>query len=270
MVLHGNGTVAVYPRDYNTLGISPNTPVSQVRPTPRYTFSIGTPHHSAYDPEDKILWTNQGTGIANGYDADPDSETFGQRIKRIQFPINYIEGIAFRFDVCSQQKRLYFYNGPGSSTQGQIWIYNVSTTSSEGDGAFIERTPYESGDLPPFHSECLSWDGAHFWMCGYTDGKVYRMTELVDSDCDGSTDGADNCPNVPNPEQGDRDLDGVGDLCDCQPDNDAEPGDDGVCQPTCVGGVSAVTTETEHYRITGLLLGLLPIVSLLLWRRRRA
>lgn len=38
--------------------------------------------------------------------------------------------------------------------------------------------------------------------------------EAVDGDCDGVPDGVDNCPDDPNPDQQDRDGDGMGDACD--------------------------------------------------------
>jgi hypothetical protein len=41
-----------------------------------------------------------------------------------------------------------------------------------------------------------------------------------DVDLDGILDGIDNCPDVPNPSQGDNDFDGRGDLCDSDDDND--------------------------------------------------
>lgn len=41
-----------------------------------------------------------------------------------------------------------------------------------------------------------------------------------DSDLDGVTDGADNCPEIENPIQADADFDGLGDLCDFDQDND--------------------------------------------------
>ena len=44
---------------------------------------------------------------------------------------------------------------------------------------------------------------------------------LADQDLDGVTDGADNCRGIFNPGQEDADLDGPGDLCDCEP---ADPG----------------------------------------------
>lgn len=42
----------------------------------------------------------------------------------------------------------------------------------------------------------------------------FESMPSCDSDGDGIVDMLDNCPNVPNPAQGDGDADGVGDLCD--------------------------------------------------------
>jgi hypothetical protein len=80
---------------------------------------------------------------------------------------------------------------------------------------------------------------------------------LQDSDMDGVPDDADNCVNDPNPDQGDADLDLIGDVCDAFPDDrDNEQAQceadlaicfaftdlctqDSDCDPesTCVGGV---------------------------------
>jgi hypothetical protein len=49
------------------------------------------------------------------------------------------------------------------------------------------------------------------------DGRAIDAPALHDEDHDGVVDMLDNCPNVPNPDQGDLDGDGVGDVCDPHP-----------------------------------------------------
>ena len=43
-------------------------------------------------------------------------------------------------------------------------------------------------------------------------------TDLIDTDLDGVSDSIDNCIQLSNPDQNDRDRDGQGDLCDPEPD----------------------------------------------------
>jgi len=58
---------------------------------------------------------------------------------------------------------------------------------------------------------------------------IYGATLVPDSDGDSVFDDQDNCPSVPNPDQGDTDTDGVGDVCDNCPNThnpdqaDSEP-----------------------------------------------
>ncbi len=58
---------------------------------------------------------------------------------------------------------------------------------------------------------------------------LQRVPAPVDSDGDGVTDTADNCPTVPNPDQRDTDGDGEGDACDGDDDGDGVPDEDDNC-----------------------------------------
>jgi hypothetical protein len=60
--------------------------------------------------------------------------------------------------------------------------------------------------------------------------RLAALDGLIDSDNDGTIDGADNCPDVPNADQADADNDGLGDACDgCPNDRDNDEDGDGVC-----------------------------------------
>lgn len=54
-------------------------------------------------------------------------------------------------------------------------------------------------------------------------GDACDSSSLSDADLDGVADGVDNCPSVANPDQADSDADGVGDACATDADGDGVP-----------------------------------------------
>ncbi|VAV84077.1 hypothetical protein MNBD_DELTA01-717 [hydrothermal vent metagenome] len=86
----------------------------------------------------------------------------------------YTEGIAAAGgNIFLYNAGASIYGKPSDGVEGYILKYDPT-------GTLLDSFAYESGDRPPFHSEALSYDGTHFWMSGYTDGKVYRMAAEED------------------------------------------------------------------------------------------
>jgi hypothetical protein len=76
-------------------------------------------------------------------------------------------------------------------------------------------------------------------------GRVLKNTTLYlsqrsicnDTDSDLICDDYDNCPGIYNPTQSDIDNDGIGDICDPNPNNFNLP------NPPCVGGANCTTNQ---------------------------
>lgn len=66
---------------------------------------------------------------------------------------------------------------------------------------------------------------------------LFSVMEEQDPDGDGILGQADNCPDVANPDQADRDGDGIGDICDPDDDNDGVADNADVCSGTPAGTV---------------------------------
>ena len=84
----------------------------------------------------------------------------------------------------------------------------------------------------------------------------------MDTDDDGIVDIADNCPDVPNPDQQDLDNDLIGDACDDDRDGNGWPDDYAVSGGGCSGGCSQSPGAALPLWALGLML-------LALRRRRR-
>ena len=87
-------------------------------------------------------------------------------------------------------------------------------------------------------------------MAGYTisgnGDYVWPVRTVIDGDGDGIDDNLDNCPSIYNPDQKDTDGDGLGDVCDDNPDSDLD--DDGVRDnvDNCPNVYNPDQTDSDH------------------------
>ena len=118
-------------------------------------------------------------------------------------------------------------------------LMDVPTTTSDtiANGTFLIALPDGTYDLtadPPAGSPWLPGvlDGVAVSGADLDVGDIVLQEEVVgmDADGDGVADDADNCPDVANPDQGNRDGDALGDFCD--PDADGDSIDD--AEDNCV------------------------------------
>ena len=160
LIGHGDGTVATYARGTGAAGHL------DLGSKTASDFSLGlAPHHMGFDGVH--IWTQSG-GFPSG-NIIRQFDLAGSLVSSFTSVATYVEGIA------ATGGSVYLYNAgasvygyPDDGYVGDILKYSPT-------GVLEDVFEYESGDRPPFHSEALSFDGTHFWMAGYADGKVYRM-----------------------------------------------------------------------------------------------
>jgi hypothetical protein len=109
------------------------------------------------------------------------------------------------------------------STNGTTWatVFESHGTNNAWAKRTVDLTPYVGGNI-----YLRLWfdtiDGIYNNYEGWYVDDVKVLVSGTDSDGDGVADTADNCPNVPNPDQADADGDGIGDACDNCP-TDSNP-----------------------------------------------
>ena len=213
------------------------------------THSLGTPGHMILDKEtgilyiadagaNRVVWVNTDdttfttTDIMNSPTRTEPLEEYS-RINGIEWGVldtglNRPSGIALEGD-----QLFVSLNG-----NGEIIAYDLSVNG---------KSAVEAGSIQTTASSIMGIEigpDGHLYYVDNAQDEVVRIDPYTDADGDGVVDVDDNCPLVANPNQLDHDIDGLGDVCDGDDDNDSLLDENDACPQGIIDWVP--TSATDH------------------------
>lgn len=213
------------------------------------THTLGTPGHMILDKDsgilyiadagaNRVLWVNTDDSTFTTTDI-MDSQTRTEpleeysRINGIEWGVldnglNRPSGIALEGD-----QLFVSLNG-----NGEIIAYDLSVNG---------KSAVEAGSIQTTASSIMGIEigpDGHLYYVDNAQDEVVRIDPYTDADGDGVVDVDDNCPLVANPNQLDHDIDGLGDVCDGDDDNDSLLDENDSCPHGNIGWVP--TSATDH------------------------
>jgi hypothetical protein len=204
----------------------PNRP-PVIDPIPTYNVPAGTEVSftvTAYDPDGDTV-TLRAVGLPPGATFDPLTGVFRWKADRA----GYFPDIMFE----ARDPSGLVDNG---GTDVRVYAPSIdSDNDGVQDGAdnCAGATNLDQGDDDrDGQGDGCSASAAHDGS-GPADPSGHALSASLDTDGDTHADSADNCPQVANRDQADRDRDGLGDMCDADEDGDGVATDAGSYIDNC-------------------------------------